>query len=42
MIYEWDERRARKNYMIKLAAIMLATFVTAGLPVYIVATAMGQ
>ncbi len=42
MVYEWDGRKARRTYMFKFAAIILATLVTAGLPAYIVAMAIAS
>ncbi len=41
MVYEWDERRARRAYSIKLLAVASATLATVGLPVWFALAAMG-
>lgn len=40
MAYEWDERKARRAYLIKVVSVVLATIVTAGIPAAIVARAL--
>lgn len=37
MAYEWDARKARKNYLIRMVAIGLATCVLAAIPLIIIA-----
>ncbi|APO72298.1 hypothetical protein IE4872_PD01780 (plasmid) [Rhizobium gallicum] len=41
MGYEWDDARERRAYAIKVVSIVLASAVTAGVPTWIVAKAMG-
>lgn len=35
MYYEWDSAKARRNYLMKFAAVWLAAIVVAGIPVFI-------
>ncbi|WP_280954507.1 hypothetical protein [Metarhizobium album] len=41
MVYEWDGSRARRSYLVKVGIVLLATVVTAGLPLWMVVNAMG-
>ena len=41
MLYEWDDARARRAYAINVVSVLLASAVTAGVPTWIVAMAMG-
>lgn len=35
MVNEWDERKARRAYLVKIAAVFAATIVTTGFPVWL-------
>lgn len=41
MAYEWDTARARRANMIRMALVIVAALLLAGLPTVIVITAMG-
>ncbi len=40
MVYEWDERRAQRAYIMKILAAWMAAIVVAGLPVMMALNAM--
>jgi hypothetical protein len=42
MVYEWDERKARRAFLVKFAAAWMAAIVVAGFPVMMLVNAMAH
>jgi hypothetical protein len=42
MVYEWDERKARRGYIVKVLCALSVALVTAGLPTWLVIKAMSR